>query len=68
MAVIDVDGSYLARRIQKLQDSGVNTAPLKPPSIPPAGWKVVSADNYQEFADKIPQMMPGIFTKDAVAA
>ena len=52
--VIDVDGSYLARKIQKLQDSGVNTAPLDLPSIPPAGWEVVSADNYQDFVDKIP--------------
>ena len=53
--VIDVDGSYLAQKIQKLQDSGVNTAPLDLPSIPPAGWEVVSADNYKDFADKIPK-------------
>ena len=39
--VIAVDGSYLTRKIHKLQDSGVNTAPLEPPSIPPAGWEVV---------------------------
>ena len=65
--VIDVDGSYLARKVQKLQDSGVNTAPLEPPSNSPAGWEVVSADNYKDFADKIPQMMPGTFTKHAVA-
>ena len=64
--VIDVDGSYLTRKIQKLQDSGVNTAPLEPPSIPPAGWEVVSAD--KDFTDKIPQMMPGTFTEHAVAA
>ena len=50
-AVIDIDESYLARKIQKLQDSRVNTAPFQPPSIPTAGWKLVSADNYQEFAD-----------------
>ena len=55
--VIAVDGSYLTRKIQKLQDSGVNTAPLEPPSIPPAGWEVVSPDNYKDFTDKIPQMM-----------
>ena len=35
--VIDVDGSYLARKIQKPQDSGVNTAPFDLSSIPPAG-------------------------------
>jgi len=60
--VIDVDGSYLTRKVRKLQDSGVNTAPLEPPLIPPAGWEVVSADNYKDFTDKIPQMMPGTFT------
>ena len=48
---IDVDGSYnLTRKIWKQQ---VNTAPLEPLLIPPAGWKVVSADNYQDFVDKI---------------
>ena len=46
--------------IWKLQ---VNTAPLEPLLIPPAGWKVVSADNYQDFVDKIPQMMSCTFTK-----
>ena len=56
-----MNGAYnLTRKIWKLQ---VNTAPLKPLLIPPAGWKVVSANNYQDFADKLPQTMSGTFTK-----
>ena len=61
MPVIDVDGSYLTRKMEKLKDSGVNTAPLKLPSIPPAGWNIDSTDNYQHFTDKIPKMMAGTF-------
>ena len=33
MPIIDVDGSYLTRKIEKLKDSGMNTDPLKLPSI-----------------------------------
>ena len=61
MPVIDVDGSYLTRKMEKMEDSGVNTAPLKLPSISPIGWNVVSSDNYQDFAVKIFKMMAGRF-------
>ena len=62
--------SSCRKRQGKPEDWKLNTAPLEPPSIPPAGWEVVSADNYKDFTDKIPQMMPGTctFTEHAVAA
>ena len=46
MKVIDVDGSYLARKHQQLQVDGVNVAPLGVPPIPPSGWNAVSESNF----------------------
>ena len=67
LKVIDVDGSYLARKRQKLQDSGIATAPLDLPSVPPSGWESVSTINYKTFADKIPRMTPGIMACELTA-
>ena len=57
--VVDVDGSYLIKKCQRLQDSGVSTAPLDLPSVPLSGWEVVSEENYRDAAEKIPRLMPG---------
>ena len=59
MKVIDVDGSYLARKHQQLQVDGVNVAPLGVPPIPPSGWNAVSETNFKEAVEKMPKMMSG---------
>ena len=57
--VIDIDGSYLARKHQQLQESGVNVAPLGLPPIPPSGWTAVTENNFKQIVKKMPRMMPG---------
>ena len=39
---VPVDGSYLVRKHQKLQQVGINVAPLKLPSMPLASWKPIN--------------------------
>ena len=59
MKVIDVDGSYVARKHQQLQADGVNVAPLGVPPIPPSGWNAVSETNFKDAVEKMPKMMSG---------
>ena len=59
MKVIDVDGSYLARKHQKLQVDGVNVAPLDIPPVPPSGWDALSETNFKEARGKMPKMTSG---------
>ena len=47
--VVDVDGSYLARKYQQLQMAGVNVAPLGLPPIPTPNWlESCDGDQLQE--------------------
>ena len=58
--VIDVDGSYLYRKQQRLLHSQTSVcAPLPPPTRPLKGWESVTATNVNEMAKKIPRVMPG---------
>ena len=59
LKVIDVDGSYLPRKYERLRQAGLNVAPLDPPSVPPAGWEDVNEDNHKDMAEKIPVVLPG---------
>lgn len=63
---MNVDGSYLYRKWQKLQDEGITVAPLGLPSIPLAGWEIVNATNYLDMAKRIPRVTHGM--KKAVYA
>ena len=58
--VIDVDGSYLDRKAEALQQSGHKVVPLGFPVPPPTGWVTVNESNYSEIALKIPKVLPGI--------
>ena len=58
--MIDVDGSYLARKHQQLLTAGVNVAPLELPPVPPTGWKAVAEANFKEVGEEMPRMMSGI--------
>ena len=61
--VVDVDGSYLIKKRQQLQDSGVSTAPLDLPSVPLSGWEVVSEENYRDAAEKYARYLNQLLCK-----
>lgn len=52
MPVVDVDGSYLICKYQKLQQAGINVAPLKLPSMPLTRWESVDDTNFKEATKK----------------
>ena len=58
--VIDVDGSYLHRKREKLLQDGVSVAPLDLPSIPVSGWKSVNEGNYKDIATNVPCVTSGM--------
>ena len=59
LPIIDVDGSYLYRKEQKLNSQGVKTLPLSLPGLPLTGWETFTADNYKE--KNIPKVTPGLY-------
>ena len=56
LKVVDVDGSYLARKHHQLQQAGVNVAVLGLPPVPPRGWIAITENNFKEIAPKIPRL------------
>ena len=59
LPIIDVDGSYLHRKEQKLNLQGFKTLPLSLPVLPLTGWETYTADNYKE--KNIPKVTPGLY-------
>ena len=57
--VVDVDGSYLYRKRERMVASGKDVAPLDLPCAPLSGWEVVNKDNYKEKAKDLPCVTPG---------
>ena len=59
--VIDVDGSYLARKQQQLhlESSGECTDSSIDIRLPVSGWEVISTENYQTFSNKMPTVTLG---------
>ena len=44
--IVDVDGSYLYKKVQQLEATGMNIAPLDLPTSPPiSGWETISESN-----------------------
>ena len=57
--VIDVDGSYLYRKCNLMNQQGLTVvSPI--PTKPIAGWEVVTKENYSNYRDKIPEITQGI--------
>ena len=56
---MDVDGSYLSRKHQKLESQGLAVVPLGIPDVPLLGWESVTVTNYMDMAKKIPCVTPG---------
>ena len=60
VAVVDVDGSYLTQKLDKLKQSGLKIipSPLEFPSPPLSGWEIVSADNFEDIATRMLRVTP----------
>ena len=56
--VIDVDGTYLERKRQKLLASNISVEPLPHPIYPPLGWQTVLEQNQKEIALQMPCVLP----------
>ena len=52
--VIDVDGTYLERKLQKLLCQHSSVAPLPCPSFPTVGWKMINLQQPQESLPEMP--------------
>ena len=60
LPIVDVNGSYLHRKEQKLNSQGLKTSPLSLPGLPLTGrWEIVTADNYKE--KNVPNVTPGLY-------
>ena len=57
--VVDVDGSYLWRKQQQLNETGVVTEDIGVPSPPPSGWVTVNEANYTEISKHLPIVTSG---------
>ena len=51
--VIDVDGTYLERKRQKLLSANINVAPLPHPAFPLHGWTTVEESNSKDIAKQL---------------
>ena len=60
--VVDVDGSYLYRKYQKLAGSGKDVAQPDHPSPPPSGWQNLNENTYKDITPSIPLVTTGTFT------
>ena len=56
--VVDVDGTYLEKKCQKLLSSNIAVAPLLTPSFPLHGWTEVNDDNAQSITTDMPAVSP----------
>lgn len=56
---MDLDGSYLYKKCQRLEDSGLVVATLDHPSAPITGWEPVNEANANIIAEKIPRVTSG---------
>ena len=57
--MVDVDGSYMFRKHQRMAESGVNVAPLGIPPPPISGWDSVTEDNFRSLSGDIPRVTSG---------
>ena len=57
--VVDIDGSYLYKKHQRLAATGVNVAPLALPSPPLSGWGSVTETNVKMLANNVPRVTSG---------
>ena len=56
--VIDIDGTYLEKKRQRLLAANIKVAPLPRPAFPPHGWQNVDETNAAEVAIHMPCVLP----------
>lgn len=56
--VIDVDGTYLEKKRQRLLAANVQVALLPPPAFPPHGWQIVDEEKATQVAGRMPCVLP----------
>ena len=61
LKIVDVDGSYLYRKYQRLLSEGSTVSPPGLPSTPLSGWEHVGEDNLATMAKKMPCVTPGMY-------
>lgn len=54
-----MDGSYLYKKIKRLEDAGIVVAPFDLPSAPVAGWEPLTEVSAGDFAKKLPCVTAG---------
>ena len=59
--VIDVDGTYLYKKHQRLALKDANVAPLTLPIPPLCGWESVTESNVKALAKKVPRVTSGTY-------
>ena len=58
---VDVDGSYLYKKVQQLEATGLSIAPLDLPTSPPNfGWETISESNVAHISQKMPCITNGL--------
>ena len=64
LPIIDVDGTFLYKKQQRLLTSGVPAAvPFGPPRVPSSpltGWEVITRDNVKDIAPRCPVVTSGM--------
>ena len=60
LPIVDVDGSYLYKKQQRLLKAGTKVASVEPP-CPLTGWKIIEESNIQTITRCIPVLTPGMF-------
>lgn len=55
--IVDVDGSYLYRKEQRLLSEGIHTVALALPITPLVGWECMDRSNFKD--KNVPKVMPG---------
>ena len=62
LPIVDVDGTYMYRKQQRLTESGVinSMSSLNPPSPPLSGWEDLTGANVESIGPKIPVVTSGL--------
>ena len=59
--IVDVDGSYLYKKVQQLEPTCMGIAPLDLPTSPPiSGWEIISQSNVVHISQKMPCITNGL--------
>ena len=58
-SVVDVDGSYMYKKLKAITNAEDVTVTMSPPAPPPSGWVTITEDNYLTIAQDLPAVTAG---------